>query len=29
MATRTYGNYGHLDEAIDPAMEARIGRIGA
>jgi uroporphyrinogen decarboxylase len=29
MATRTYGNYGHLDEAIDPALEARIGHIGA
>jgi uroporphyrinogen decarboxylase len=29
MATRTYGNYGHLDEAIDPALEARIWRIGA
>jgi uroporphyrinogen decarboxylase len=28
MATRTYGNYGHLDEAVDPALEARIGRIG-
>jgi hypothetical protein len=29
MATRTYGSYGHLDEAIDPALEARIWRIGA
>jgi uroporphyrinogen decarboxylase len=27
MATRTYGNYGHLDEAIDPALEARIGKV--